>query len=238
MLCWVLLHLIIGAALTTRGDEARGDFIELGGAGLEPGGGGTADWTGIFGNLGVDWPRGSSIRYVEGMGKYVVKNTQDNLAVFEDVLNQLDVVPNQIEIEARFVEVMQTDLDSLGFEWDLTDEEISEVVETLKSGWISVGPRVAQLEEEMAERQGTHHAIAVSSCTAALFLVAKALEIGPGDVAIVPSMTWPSTANVFEQLGASCAFADVDRRTGNITAETIAPLLDEHRGCVKIVVPV
>jgi UDP-4-amino-4-deoxy-L-arabinose-oxoglutarate aminotransferase len=121
---------------------------------------------------------------------------------------------------------------------DLTDEEISEVVDTLKSGWISVGPRVAQLEEEMAERQGTRHAIAVSSCTAALFLVAKALEIGPGDVAVVPSMTWPSTANVFEQLGASCAFADVDRRTGNITAETIAPLLDEHGGSVKIVVPV
>lgn len=121
---------------------------------------------------------------------------------------------------------------------DLTEEEISEVVETLKSGWISVGPRVERLEQEMATAQGTRHAIAVSSCTAALFLVAKALDIGPGDVAIVPSMTWPSTANVFEQLGASCAFADVDRRTGNITAETIAPLLDEYGGSVKIVVPV
>jgi len=121
---------------------------------------------------------------------------------------------------------------------DLTEEEISEVVETLKSGWISVGPRVERLEQMMAAAQGTRHAIAVSSCTAALFLVAKALEIGPGDVAIVPSMTWPSTANVFEQLGASCAFADVDRRTGNITGETIAPLLDEYGGSVKIVVPV
>jgi len=121
---------------------------------------------------------------------------------------------------------------------DLTEMEISEVVATLKSGWISVGPRVERLEQEMAAAQGTRHAIAVSSCTAALFLVAKVLEIGPGDVAIVPSMTWPSTANVFEQLGASCAFADVDLRTGNITAETIAPLLDEHRGSVKIVVPV
>lgn len=121
---------------------------------------------------------------------------------------------------------------------DLTDEEIAEVVAALESGWISVGPRVEQLERETARTQGTKHAIAVSSCTSALFLVAKALDIGPGDVAIVPSLTWPSTANVFEQLGARCAFADVDRRTGNVTAGTIAPLLEEHGDAVKIIVPV
>lgn len=121
---------------------------------------------------------------------------------------------------------------------DISEEEVNEVVETLWSGWISVGPKVKQFEEAMAKRHGTRHAIAVSSCTAALFLVAKALGIGPGDKAIVPSMSWPSTANVFEQLGATAIFADVERRTANIVPETIEPLLQEHGSEVKVIVPV
>ena len=99
---------------------------------------------------------------------------------------------------------------------DISEEEVAEVVETLRSGWISVGPKVKQFEEAMANRHRTRHAIAVSSCTAALFLVAKVLGIGPGDKAIVPSMSWPSTANIFEQLGATPVFADVERSTANI----------------------
>ena len=121
---------------------------------------------------------------------------------------------------------------------DISEEEVNEVVEALRSGWISVGPKVKQFEEAMIKRHGTRHAIAVSSCTAALFLVAKALGIGPGDKAIVPSMSWPSTANVFEQLGATPVFADVERRTANIVPETIEPLLQEHGSEVKAIVPV
>jgi UDP-4-amino-4-deoxy-L-arabinose-oxoglutarate aminotransferase len=121
---------------------------------------------------------------------------------------------------------------------DISDEEVDEVVEALRSGWISVGPKVKQFEEAMASRHGTRHAVAVSSCTAALFLVAKALGIGPGDKAIVPSMSWPSTANIFEQLGATAIFADVERSTANIIPETIEPLLQEHGGEVKAIVPV
>jgi len=121
---------------------------------------------------------------------------------------------------------------------DISDEEVEEVVEALRSGWISVGPKVKQFEEAMARRHGTRCAIAVSSCTAALFLVAKALGIGPGDKAIVPSMSWPSTANIFEQLGATAIFADVERSTANIIPETIEPLLQEHGGEVKAIVPV
>jgi dTDP-4-amino-4,6-dideoxygalactose transaminase len=121
---------------------------------------------------------------------------------------------------------------------DISEEEVDEVVEALKSGWISVGPRVKQFEEAMVNRHGTRHAIAVSSCTAALFLVAKALGIGPGDKAIMPSMSWPSTANVFEQLGATPVFADVERHTANILPATIEPLLQEHGSEVKAIVPV
>lgn len=121
---------------------------------------------------------------------------------------------------------------------DISEQEVYEVVDTLKSGWISVGPKVKKFEEVIAQRQGVKHAIAVSSCTTASFLVAKVMGIGPGDKAIVPSITWPSTASIFEQLGATVVFADVDRRTGNITAEIIEELLKEHGKSVKVIVPV
>lgn len=81
-----------------------------------------ADWKEFFSEMGVKWPAGSSIKYVRTIGKLVVANTADNLNEFERVLEVLNVVPSQIEIEARFVEVAQTDLDALGFEWGLTDE--------------------------------------------------------------------------------------------------------------------
>jgi general secretion pathway protein D len=71
----------------------------------------------LFGELGVQWPVGSSISYLSIIGKLRVVNTAENLAVFEKVLEEMNVTPRQIEIEARFVEVSQTDLDSLGFQW-------------------------------------------------------------------------------------------------------------------------
>jgi len=121
---------------------------------------------------------------------------------------------------------------------DISDNEINQVLNTMKSGWISVGPKVKKFEETMARLHKVKHAIAVHSCTAALFLVAKALGIGPGDKAIVPSLSWPSTANIFEQLGATPIFADVDPRTANVTVETIEPLLKKHGKTVKAIVPV
>lgn len=86
-----------------------------------PGAGQIGELKEFFGEMGVSWPAGTSIRYLPAIGKLVVANTSENLTVFEQILNVLNVVPNQIEIEARFVEVNQTDLDSLGFEWRLTD---------------------------------------------------------------------------------------------------------------------
>jgi len=121
---------------------------------------------------------------------------------------------------------------------DISEQEINQVLDALKSGWISVGPKVKEFEAAMTRLHKVKHAIALNSCTAALFLVAKALNIGSGDKAVVPSMSWPSTANVFEQLGATPVFADVDPRTANVTVETLEPLLKEHGGDVKAIVPV
>jgi general secretion pathway protein D len=71
----------------------------------------------VFTQLGVPWPKGSQIRHLPAIGKLNVVNTPDNIALFEGILAVLNVVPSQIEIEARFVEIRQTDSDSLGIEW-------------------------------------------------------------------------------------------------------------------------
>ncbi len=82
----------------------------------------TQDWKKFFGDLGVQWPEGSSIAYIAAIGKLRVRNTTEQLAVFEQILEDLNVTPRLIEIEARFVEVSQADLNSLGFEWLLNSD--------------------------------------------------------------------------------------------------------------------
>ena len=87
----------------------------------------TTDWKAFFSKLGVAWPDESTVEYMPSIGKLVVKNTASNLATLEQVLGALNVTPFQVEIEVRFVEVGQTDLNSLGLEWILNDDwEIAE----------------------------------------------------------------------------------------------------------------
>ena len=80
------------------------------------------DWKSFFEQLGVKWPEGSSIMYIKTLGKLYVRNTRENLAEFEKVLQEMGSQPKLIEIETRFVEVMQEDLNSLGFEWILNSD--------------------------------------------------------------------------------------------------------------------
>jgi dTDP-4-amino-4,6-dideoxygalactose transaminase len=103
----------------------------------------------------------------------------------------------------------------------LGDEEIASVVETLQSGWLTSGPRAAQLEERFAARAGTPHAVATSSCTAALHLALVAAGMGPGDEVITSSFTWPATTNAIVHTGARPVFADVHPDTLNIDPEAI-----------------
>jgi dTDP-4-amino-4,6-dideoxygalactose transaminase len=88
-------------------------------------------------------------------------------------------------------------------------EEIAAVTETLASGWLTTGPRAAELEERVAELTGAKHALALSSGTAALHLSLAGLGIGPGDEVITSPITWPATANVAVHLGAKPVFVDV-----------------------------
>jgi len=87
--------------------------------------------------------------------------------------------------------------------------EIAEVVDSLRSGWVTTGPKVKRFELAFAEYIGSRHAVAVSSCTAGLHIALTALGIGPGDEVIVPSLTFCSTANVVVHLGARPVLVDV-----------------------------
>lgn len=87
------------------------------------------------------------------------------------------------------------------------DEEAA-VLRPLRAGWLTMGEEVVKLEQELREVTGARHAIAVSSCTAALQLASAALGLGPGDEVIVPSLTFVATANAPRSLGAEVRLAD------------------------------
>jgi perosamine synthetase len=99
---------------------------------------------------------------------------------------------------------------------DVGAEEAAAVAEVLETGQLTMGPKVAELEAELATACGTDHAIAVSSGTAALHLAVLALGIGPGDEVLVPAYTFPATANVVALAGAKPVLVDVDPETFNL----------------------
>jgi len=104
-------------------------------------------------------------------------------------------------------------------------EEIDEVVEVLKSNWITTGPKVKQFEEDFAVSVGSKHAIAVNSCTAALHLALEAVGIKEGDEVITSPMTFAATAEVIRYFKAKPVFVDIDPVTMNIDPENIEKYL-------------
>jgi dTDP-4-amino-4,6-dideoxygalactose transaminase len=100
------------------------------------------------------------------------------------------------------------------------EEEIAEVAATLRSGWITTGPRTAQFEEEFRAYTGAAHALAVNSCTGGLHLALTALGIGPGDEVITTPLTFCATVNTVLQVGATPVLADVGE-DGNLDPESV-----------------
>ncbi|HET7451544.1 MAG TPA: DegT/DnrJ/EryC1/StrS family aminotransferase [Thermoanaerobaculia bacterium] len=96
---------------------------------------------------------------------------------------------------------------------DITDSEIAEVVASLRSGWLTTGPRVRRFETEFAEAVGARHAVALNSCTAALHLAVEAVGLGRGEAVLVPTMTFAATAEVVRYRGAIPILVDVDPAT-------------------------
>ncbi|MBF6561353.1 MAG: DegT/DnrJ/EryC1/StrS aminotransferase family protein [Candidatus Binataceae bacterium] len=118
------------------------------------------------------------------------------------------------------------------------DEE-REVIEALRSGWITTGPKAKQFEQDFAAYVGARHALAVAHCTGALHLALFALGIGPGDEVITTPFTFTATAEVMGYLGARPVFVDIEPDTFNIDPEKIEAALasGDHRQ-VRALMPV
>lgn len=125
---------------------------------------------------------------------------------------------------------------------DVGPAEEERLLRALRSGWVApVGPDLDAFERELAERVGVGHAVAVSSGTAALHLALLALGAGPGQVVVVPTLTFVATANAVRYTGARPVFVDCDEATGNLDPDLLADLLDRLAAAgtrVAAVVPV
>jgi len=109
----------------------------------------------------------------------------------------------------------------------IEDDDIEAVAAALRSDFLTTGPRVDAFEAAFAEAVGARHAVACSNGTAALHLAMLALDVRPGEVVIVPSITFLATANCARYVGAEVIFADVDPTTGLMTPDTLAAALNQ-----------
>ena len=114
-------------------------------------------------------------------------------------------------------------------------EEIKEVVDTLKSGWLTMGPRAIKFEEMIARYTKAKYAVVLNSCTAALHLSLIALGIGKGDEVITTPFTFASTGNVIIQVGAKPVFVAIERKTFNIDPKEIEKAITSK---TKAIMPV
>jgi dTDP-4-amino-4,6-dideoxygalactose transaminase len=117
----------------------------------------------------------------------------------------------------------------------ISEEEIEEVSEVLRSGWLTSGPKVIEFEEHFKEYIGCDEAIATNSCTAGLHLSLLALDIGKGNEVITTPLTFASTANVVVNVGASPILVDIEKETLNIDPEKI---LDATSNDTRAIMPV
>jgi UDP-4-amino-4,6-dideoxy-N-acetyl-beta-L-altrosamine transaminase len=121
----------------------------------------------------------------------------------------------------------------------ITEEDIAIVVETLKSDFLTQGPRIKQFEDAFAEYCNCKYAVMVSNGTAALHLAAMALGIKPGDKIITTPITFVASANGFRYCGADITFCDIDSRTYLLDLDKLEELLAASpKGTYKAVVPV
>ncbi len=114
------------------------------------------------------------------------------------------------------------------------EEEIKEVTETLKSGWLTTGPKVKLFEEKLAKYNKVKHAVTVDSCTAALHISLLASGLKKGDEVITTPSTFCSAVNVISYAGAKPVFADIKPKTGNVDAEKIT---EKVSGKTKAIMP-
>ncbi len=120
---------------------------------------------------------------------------------------------------------------------EIGEDEIDEVVDTLRSGWLTTGPKTQRFESEFAQFVGARQAVAVNSATAGLHLALEAIGVGEGDRVITTPYTFTATAEVVRYLGADPLFVDIDPASFNIDTAAI-PAAAERAGEVKAILPV
>ena len=118
---------------------------------------------------------------------------------------------------------------------DTGDDEWRAMRESLMTGWLTQGPKVAEFENAFAARHNVAHALATTNCTAALHVILAAMGVGPGDEVVVPSFSWLSSANVVLYCGATPVLADVDRQTFNIDPADVAPKITDRTKAIVAV---
>ena len=111
---------------------------------------------------------------------------------------------------------------------DITQEEIDEVIDTLKSGWITTGPKTKQFEKEIANYCGTNKAVCLNSNTAGLELILRILGIGKGDEVIVPAYTYTASASVIEHVGAKIVFVDCKKDSFEMDYDKINSVINSN----------
>jgi len=117
----------------------------------------------------------------------------------------------------------------------IEDEDIAEVVDSMRSGWVGTGPKVERFERALEDYLGVEHVRCVASCTAGLILGMKILGIGPGDEVLVPSMTFVASANAVEHTGAVPVFVDSEPGTGLIDrADAEAKLTERTKAMMPV----
>ena len=117
----------------------------------------------------------------------------------------------------------------------IEEDEVQEVVATLRSGWLGTGPKVAAFERDFRHYKGAQHAVAVNSCTAALHLSILAAGVGAGDEVITTPLTFCATANAIIHAGGTPVLADVDPVTMNIDPKRVE---EKITGRTKAILPV
>jgi len=117
----------------------------------------------------------------------------------------------------------------------ITEKEIEEVIDSLKTGWIGKGPKTARFEKMFTEYSGAKYAVALNSCTAALYISLRFFNIKEGDEVITTPLTFAATANVIENCDAKTIFVDVEKNSGCINPDLIEEKITKN---TKAIIPV
>ena len=118
---------------------------------------------------------------------------------------------------------------------DISDGEINEVIDTLKSGWITTGPKTKELERRLSEFTNTPKTVCLNSATAALELTLRVIGIGEGDEVIVPAMTYTASCSVIYHVGAKAVIVDIAENSHEMDYDALADAITEN---TKAVIPV